>query len=243
MTATQTTTATTTIHSFFKTHCRLTAVILAGTKGSRLFPLTSSDTPKHLLPVAGIPSILRLLDSLDNFREIVIAINSQDDDQTLKVVEQVATLKQQDQDQQQQEEESNTTTNVWKLESTKNQQTITIIKLDEECFGPADALRQVETKDVIHSQSRIVVFPGDLVFLRKDLDLDKLLRPDEDSACTALLVDVGEVDEHGIPLKESAKVSFFLSFFCFCFPSCCHSYCEIKQSKYHLFTHDILPLL
>ena len=95
---------------------------------------------------------------------------------------------------------------IWIFESSKNQK-ITLVKLGEECFGSIDALRQVETSDVIDSQSRVVVFPGDLVFLKKDLDLGPLLRLDTDSACTALLVDVGEVDEHGVPLKESSKVS------------------------------------
>ena len=180
------------LSSFLKTHCRLTAVILAGTKGSRLFPMTSSETPKHLLPVAGIPSILRLLETLVNFPEIVIAI-SPEDGQTKKVVENVAKLKDDKGD-------------IWIFESSKNQK-ITLVKLGEECFGSIDALRQVETSDVIDSQSRVVVFPGDLVFLKKDLDLGPLLRLDTDSACTALLVDVGEVDEHGVPLKESAKVS------------------------------------
>ena len=95
------------LSSFLKTHCRLTAVILAGTKGSRLFPMTSSETPKHLLPVAGIPSILRLLETLVNFPEIVIAI-SPEDGQTKKVVENVAKLKDDKGD-------------IWIFESSKNQ--------------------------------------------------------------------------------------------------------------------------
>jgi hypothetical protein len=52
----------------------------------------------------------------------------------------------------------------------------------------------------------MVVVPGDLVVLKKNINLDALIRSDDESACTALLVDVGEMDEHGVPLKESAKV-------------------------------------
>ena len=186
------------LNAFFKTHPRASALVLAGTKGSRLFPMTSSDTPKHLLPVAGIPCILWLLESLSSFAQIVVAISAEDS-QTLPLVQQIATLREKEPE----EDQSGT----WTLEMNNKTQTITIIKLGEECFGPVDALRQVEETKVIHESTRVVVFPGDLVVLQKELDLDALLRPSPDSACTTLLVDVGESDEHGVPLKESAKVS------------------------------------
>ena len=48
-----------TIDWFPNTRSHLCAVILAASRGARLFPMTSSETPKHLLPIAGIPSILR----------------------------------------------------------------------------------------------------------------------------------------------------------------------------------------
>jgi NDP-sugar pyrophosphorylase family protein len=194
------------IQSFFNTQPRVCALILAATKGSRLFPMTSSETPKHLLPVAGVPSILRLLESLASFPQIVIAIASEDDSQTLSVVQKVATLRERGP-----EEEGH----IWRLDmnDTNKMQSITIVKLVEECFGPVDALRQVEKTAVIHESTRVVVFPGDLVVLKKDLDLDPLLRPSPESACTTLLVDVGEKDEHGVPLKESAKVRYLPFFF------------------------------
>lgn len=182
------------LNSFFDIHPRVCAVILAGTKGSRLFPMTSSsDMPKHLLPVAGVPSILRLIQGLVNFPEIVIAIHNEDT-QTLNVVQQVATLKESSAD------------DMWSLQGKTNNQKITILELSEDCFGSVDALRQVEAKNIVHAQTRMVVVPGDLVVLKKNINLDALIRSDDESACTALLVDVGEMDEHGVPLKESAKV-------------------------------------
>jgi GTP:adenosylcobinamide-phosphate guanylyltransferase len=149
--------------------------------------------PKHLLPVAGVPSILRLIQGLVNFPEIVIAIHNEDT-QTLKVVQQVATLKESSAD------------DMWSLQGKTNNQKITILELSEDCFGSVDALRQVEAKNIVHAQTRMVVVPGDLVVLKKNINLDALIRSDDESACTALLVDVGEMDEHGVPLKESAKV-------------------------------------
>jgi GTP:adenosylcobinamide-phosphate guanylyltransferase len=154
---------------------------------------SSSDMPKHLLPVAGVPSILRLIQGLVNFPEIVIAIHNEDT-QTLNVVQQVAALKE------------SSTDDMWSLQGKTNNQKITILKLPEDCFGSVNALRQVEAKNIVHTQTRMVVVPGDLVVLKKNINLDALIRPDDESACTALLVDVGEMDEHGVPLKESAKV-------------------------------------
>lgn len=179
--------------SFFKTHPRVCGLLLAGTKGSRLFPMTSADMPKHLLPVAGIPSILRLIQSLGNFPELVIAVNHEDNLTLAALVKEACTLK-------------DNTEDVWTLEYTSTKQKITLLKLSEECFGSADALRQVEAKKIVHVKTRIVVIPGDLVILKRDINLDALIRPSDDDACTTLLVDVGEVDDNGVPLKESAKV-------------------------------------
>jgi len=76
---------------------------------------------------------------------------------------------------------------------------------------------------ILHPQSHLCVLPGDLVILdpvsiiqvvethrrahhgiagtSNKLDTNSTIPP----ACTLLLTDVGEVDDHGIPLKESAK--------------------------------------
>lgn len=201
---------------FFKTHTRACAVVLASSKGSRLFPMTTTDIPKHLLPVAGIPSIVRLLESLSAFSQIVIAVAEYDtktlptllgtNNNTDKAV--VSLVKGPG------EQPLTTTTNdstgssFWELKSeTKRGQRIHLVKLSEDCYGSIDALRIIEETKLIHPETRIVVFPGDLVILKKNTEfLDALIRPaSDDVACTTMLVDVLEQDEHGLPLKESAK--------------------------------------
>lgn len=199
---------------FFKTHPRACAVILASSEGSRLFPMTTKDIPKHLLPLAGIPSIVRLLESLGAFSQIVIAI-AEDDTKTLPTLlgtnnntdKAVASLVKGP------EEEGQTSlsssTSCWELSSQlKKGQRIHLVKLpSQDCYGSIDALRIIEDTKLIHPETRIVVFPGDLVLLKKDAAFwNPLIRPaSEDVACTAVLVDVLEQDEHGLPLKESAK--------------------------------------
>jgi NDP-sugar pyrophosphorylase family protein len=211
---------------FFQTYPRACAVILTS-KGSRLFPMTTTDYPKHLLPVAGIPSILRLFESgsLSSFSQIIISVTS-DDTKT------VATLLGGESDENEKSQQDNTNqgvaklirttdlsasanggaTQCWQLESNKVKgQKIYVIKLSGDCFGPIDALRQIEKTETIHPSTRIVVFPGDLVILNnKNVDMDPLIRPSSESACTVVLVDVLEQDEHGHVLKESAKVSFLV---------------------------------
>ncbi len=186
------------IPSFFNTHPRVCAIVLAASKGSRLFPMTSSELPKHLLPVAGIPCILRLLESLAEVPQIVIALSA-DDSATIPLLQSALSA----------EETSrpcdDKTTTIAVL---GRMQTIKVVKLSADCFGPVDALREIEESKIIHPSTRVVIFPGDLVFLEKNINLDALLRPPSECDCTVLLVDVGEVDENGLPLKESAKVPY-----------------------------------
>lgn len=205
---------------FFNTHPRACAVVLASSKGSRLFPMTTKDIPKHLLPVAGIPSIVRLLESLSAFSQIVIAV-AEDDTKTLPTLlgtnrntdMAVASLVKGPEEQQSMATSANsdtTGTSSWELKSEiKRGQRIHLVKLSLDCYGSIDALRIVEETKLIHPETRIVVFPGDLVILKKNTEfLNALIRPaSDDVACTAMLVDVLEQDEHGLPLKESAKVS------------------------------------
>ena len=197
--------------AFFQTHPRACALILAASHGSRLFPMTSSEMPKHLLPVAGIPCILRLLESLAFIPQIVIALSA-DDSATVPLLqstlstEQSSDQQQQSQQQQQVQPATNDEKSVT-ISINGRLKTITVVKLGGHRFGPADALREIEDMQIIHPSTRLVVFPGDLVFLEKNvMDLDALLRPPSESDCIVLLVDVGEVDENGVPLKESAKV-------------------------------------
>jgi NDP-sugar pyrophosphorylase family protein len=198
--------------SFFRTYPRACAVVLAASKGSRLFPMTTADIPKHLLPVAGTASILRLLESLSFFSQIVIAIAA-DDSKTLPTLEQVATILSTPDEQSLPRVDNDVVDThsempqYWKLESnTVRGQLIYLIKLSEDCFASADGLRQIEETQLIHPSTRIVVFPGDLVLLTKEINLDALIRPPADTACVAVLVDVLEQDEHGQPVKESSKV-------------------------------------
>ncbi|KAG7347973.1 mannose-1-phosphate guanylyltransferase [Nitzschia inconspicua] len=211
---------------FFTTYPRACAVILASSKGSRLFPITTTERPKHLLPVAGVPSILRLLrrqGPLSAFPQVVITIAA-DDTQTISTLvgekdgvqeaaggnkvdkpplehaEPLATL------------QSDNHASSWKFVSNQVQgQVIHVIKLSEDCFGPIDALRQVEATKTVDARTRIVVLPGDLVFLKESNGngstnvLDPLIRPSSNGACISMLVDVLEQDEHGNALKESAK--------------------------------------
>ncbi len=212
---------------FFKTHPRACAVILASSKGSRLFPMTTREIPKHLLPVGGLPSIVRLLESLSSFSQIVIAV-AEDDTKTLPTLlgtnnntdKAVATLIKGPEEQSSVTTTSNdaaTTYSCWELKSElKKGQRIHVVKLSEDCYGSIDALRSIEDTKLIHPETRIVVFPGDLVILKKNTEfLNPLIRPaSDDVACTAMLVDVLEQDEHGLPLKESAKVSLYdMNFF------------------------------
>lgn len=184
--------------SFFKTRPRTCALVLAATEGSRLFPMTSPDeTPKHLLPVAGIPCIIRLLDSLSVFPQVVIAVSFQDA-RTLEVLQTLGTLQKQD--------ESKQVSGISTIDVKGSNQIITVVKLGEDCLGTVQAVQQVEEKSIIDPTSRLIVFPGDLVVLKKDLNFDDLMRPTSDDACLAMLTDCGELDEQGLPMKESAKV-------------------------------------
>lgn len=189
--------------SFFKTHPRVCALVLAASKGSRLFPMTSSEMPKHLLPIAGIPNILRLLEGLAYVPQIVIAVSAEDSVtapllQTSLSSESSSTTRPTDAG-------DDSIDDVTIIPVKGRAQTITVIKLSAECLGPVDALREVEESKLVHPATRLVVIPGDLVLLQKDISLDALMRPPSESDCAVLLVDVGEVDEHGAPLKESAK--------------------------------------
>lgn len=185
--------------SFFNTHPRVCALVLAASNGSRLFPMTSSEMPKHLLPVAGIPCILRLLEHLSHVPQIVVALSSEDT-VTVPLLQSALSC-----DVTSEQRDDKATIILLKSPS----KIITVVKLSADCFGPVDALREIEESKIIHPSTRLVVFPGDLVFLDKDVNLDALLRPPQECDCTVLLVDVGEVDENGVPLKESAKVIIY----------------------------------
>eukprot|EP00934_Nitzschia_sp_Nitz4_P008065 Nitzschia sp. Nitz4//scaffold65_size103378//90226//91829//NITZ4_004482-RA/size103378-augustus-gene-0.89-mRNA-1//-1//CDS//3329556288//8055//frame0 len=187
--------------SIFNTYPRTCLLVLATSKGSRLFPMVSDETPKHLLPIAGVPSIQRLLETLaPQVSQIIVAV-SPDDSQTLPLIETLATLRE-----------------PWDPLSDEKAPKVSHYRMNEPSkplcfvqtnttFGPIDVIRQIEQTKILHPQTRLCVVPGDLVILPHDIrSWDPILRPPSTTSdCISLLVDVGEVDEHGVPLKESAK--------------------------------------
>jgi len=105
---------------------------------------------------------------------------------------------------------------------------ISIVSLGANCGGSADAIRHLSGAGAVPASSHLVILPGDLV-LAASLGDGSSLRLLADAhrrgqqsvctrseragdasfappACTVLLSDVGDEDENGIPLKESAKV-------------------------------------
>lgn len=174
-----------------------TAVILAATTGARLFPMTSVDTPKHTLPIAGVPVVLRLLQSVaaSGFLQCVVTL-AKNDSATLNLLKE--------------ELREPISHHVFLF---KEKMQVTIHVLPEECAGSAEALSQIH--DLIAPDSHLVVLPGDLVVFESSV-LAQLVDAHRQSnltgsirtACTILLSDVGEQDEHGVPLKESSKVRF-----------------------------------
>ena len=183
--------------------------------------MTTKDIPKHILPVAGIPLIVRLLESLSVFPQIVIAVAGNDTKTLTTLLETkdsagkaVVSLVENSEDHQSMTtsttaKSSINGTSYWELKSEMARgQKIFIVKLSDDCYGSLDALRVIEGTKLIDPETRIVMFPGDLVILKKNIkSLNALIRPEHSKniGCTAILVDALEQDEHGLPLKESAK--------------------------------------
>lgn len=103
---------------------------------------------------------------------------------------------------------------------------VTVVRMPEECPGSAEVLRQLE--GLLPVKAHVLVVPGDLVVTSAATTLAALVQAHRQgqqqrqavktnnyfttnetsagpAACTVLLHDVGEQDEHGVPLKESAK--------------------------------------
>jgi NDP-sugar pyrophosphorylase family protein len=191
-----------TVATFKNTAPEFVAVVMAGTVGARLFPMTSPQHPKHMMPICGVPVVFRLLRCLEasGFSECVIAI-AQDDDVTIPA------LTKEEQGFREVASKPNLV-----VQSTSTQMKVTVLRIGE-CPGSVEVLRQVEGAAVIPKSSNIVVFPGDLVVfeasaIQKLVDTHRqglTTKAKPTTACTMLLADVGEEDEHGVPLKESAK--------------------------------------
>jgi dTDP-glucose pyrophosphorylase len=207
-----------------------TALILAATSGARLYPLTttkndihSTDTsnaistymPKHMLPIAGRPIIHHLVEQCQSsgLSYIIIAIGAEDDITRQSLVSDLGcTLQKSD--------------NAIIYELKYRTMDIVMVKMQSECSGSADAFRFIEKQGVVPVNSHLILLPSDLV-LYGHLSSSKLnganalsslvdmhrreFRDSRDKggmplAMSMVLSDVGEEDENGVPLKESAKV-------------------------------------
>jgi len=177
-------------------HPEFVAVILAGTVGTRLYSVSSTSLPKHLLPVVGISLLVRQLNALvvSSFSECVIAL-ANGDKHTAREIEDADGIQQ-------------LSGNRFLF---KDDLTVLLHYLPSDCPGSFSALRDVEEASCIPASSHIVVLPGDL-FITDTNVITKLANSHREgrqdkikSSCTMLLVDVGEDDVNGNPLKESAK--------------------------------------
>jgi len=186
-----------------------------------------------LMPVGGVPILSRLLDTIQSsgFSSSIIAVSGDDSvtvpflkDHGFSVKDSATTTDKPDVtadpflDQQHGLEHGSSNPHVTleqkDISNNKALQSfeVTVVPLSEDCAGSAEALRQLDAS--IPSKSHVVVIPGDLVVLEEKIltklvdthrqgNVEVLTNPH--SAVTMLLADVGEQDEHGIPLKESAK--------------------------------------
>mmetsp|Transcript_4021 Transcript_4021/g.5835 ORF Transcript_4021/g.5835 Transcript_4021/m.5835 type:complete len:579 (-) Transcript_4021:751-2487(-) len=179
--------------------------------------------PKHLLPLAGRPIIQHLIQKLIAacFEDVIIAIAAEDEVTVPSLIEMGATP------QKCQEEGGKLPLQRLNIGKTK----LKVIQLSAECGGSADALRFIcslndgseGTGGIIPTDSHVMVMPGDLILygdlcdendgdvLSKLADVHRtnfrlgMVGQGPPLALTLLLTDVGETDESGIPLKESAK--------------------------------------
>jgi translation initiation factor eIF-2B subunit gamma len=93
----------------------------------------------------------------------------------------------------------------------KDSLAVTLHQLPEDCAGSLQALKNIEDLSLFSPSSHVVVLPGDLVITDSSVIKDAANSHRQgysetlETACTVLLADVGEEDENGIPLKESAK--------------------------------------
>lgn len=194
----------------------------------------SAYLPKHLLPIAGKPIIHHLIDklALANLNDIVVAISSQDEVTVSSLLEMGATRTLQESKNEDKNQKGKSIVHHLRLGKSQN---LKVVQVPAECNGSADALRFVSSlkrhgsyndeETIIPSSNHIIVMPGDLILYGRlccgqgnEDTLGALVDEHRRNvhhavvgkapplALTLVLADVGETDEHGAPLKESAKV-------------------------------------
>jgi hypothetical protein len=172
-------------------------LILAARPGARMHPLAFASYPKHILPISGVSLIFRQLYALLDcgFSHCVIAV-ADDDARTTSLLQELDHIKK----------------NNSSCFTFKEHLRIEIFHLPDDCSGSMQALRCLESNSIFSPSSHVIVIPGDLVLTDKEV-LEKIanahrignLQDGDKVGCTMLFSHVGEEDEHGIPLKESAK--------------------------------------
>uniref|UniRef100_A0A7S3P789 Translation initiation factor eIF2B subunit gamma n=1 Tax=Amphora coffeiformis TaxID=265554 RepID=A0A7S3P789_9STRA len=232
--------------SFVSMDPEFVAVVQAATVGARLFPLSHTGNPKHLLPAAGIALLERLLTgTLRDFSHVFVAIAADDHATVPTMFEnrpELWTLATPEDSAPETGATSRTTTtttttpdptvafpqphSVWKPANDNNDDKantnlparVTVVRMPEECPGSAEILRQLE--GLLPAAAHTLVVPADLLVTHSTTaatttTITALLQThrqgqapkgaNDRAACTMLLQDVGEQDENGVPLKESAK--------------------------------------
>jgi len=188
------------------------AVILCGTSGARMYPLSTEPSPdddeengyrpKHLLPIAGVPILVRSLLHVQRsgFRRCVVAVSAFDKGSTLSVLKEDPLL-----------QLSNVVTIGTITKATlPNNTSLFVFDLPSDCEGSVDALLDVvaaggtdDGTSLIYQHSHVVVMPSDLVLETDDDHLGALADTHRRGvsrrtvALTALLADVGDEDEQG----------------------------------------------
>ena len=189
------------------------AVILAGSIGTRLYPVTTDEDdnniPKHLLPVAGIPILLRLLSSIElcGFVQCVLLLKD-DDTSTMDVLLHKSTTLQYPHpyrvvppenpppkpssssssstaaaaNNKINETDQQLEARITVVQSTRMK--VTIVQYHTPCTGTVDALCRISRMNHHHhhhdiSSSHMVVFPSDLMVL----DTTPILRMIHEHRC------------------------------------------------------------
>ena len=152
------------------------AVVLASSIGTRLYPMSSDDVPKHMLPVVGIPILFRLLQALEvcGFIETVVTLRHDDSvtreaflhstgsfPHPYKVVKSSAN----------ENSVGNTSPHHGKIQTLplivkSPQMKVTIVNFTTPSSGSVEAIRLADA--YIPSRSHIVVIPGDLMVLNAE---------------------------------------------------------------------------